>query len=169
MAFAKSPQRRCVAISLIRCMANFCSDEPPQSSVCEVSPARRRCSTAVRRLWIRTASSNGFVRKQIAPSLSACARILYSETAVIRMNGKLLPRSRRRACNSMALISGMRTLVITPQVRSDRRGSEWRGPGFGTNTKCRGIRPMFRFLGRPSRRPEDSVREKSLVARVLPD
>ena len=30
-------------------------------------------------------------------------------------------------------------------------------------------RPLFRLLGRPSHRPEDSVREDSLVAGVLPD
>jgi hypothetical protein len=41
------------------------------------------------------------------------------------------------------------------------------GSGLNTHAKCRGI--QLRFLGRPSRRPEDSVHEESLVARVLPD
>jgi hypothetical protein len=98
-------------------------------------------------------------------------RSIHSFVANDRFAQRSLPGGRCLTQRQHARVANRQTLrhVCHDAIRSDRRGSEWRGSGFGTNAKCRGIQPLFRFLGRPSRRPEDSVREESLVARVLPN
>jgi hypothetical protein len=66
-----------------------------QSSMLQLFVSLRCWCKAVFRHSIKVSSSKGFVRKQIAPSSSACRRVVSSGTAVMNIKGTLYPWLRK--------------------------------------------------------------------------
>ena len=62
---------------------------------------------------INTGAGKGLARKQVAPALSARARILSSGKAVIKMNGASYPRVRICVSKSSPLMAAICTSAMT--------------------------------------------------------